>query len=91
MNQHEDRPGSHSRSSRFVAQRGPELLDFRSNDNAGLLSGWDYIPTHRASVLLPQVASLARSDKFQFPGLGTWRYVTDTPYRHIYEFYRKPA
>jgi hypothetical protein len=56
-----------------------------------LLIGWDDIPTHRASVLLPQVASLARFDKFQFPALGTWRYVTDTPYRHIYEFYQKRA
>jgi SAM-dependent methyltransferase len=56
-----------------------------------LLIGWDDIPTHRASVQLSEVASLAQFDKFQFPALGRWRYVTDTPYRHIYEFYQKPA
>ncbi len=56
-----------------------------------LLIGWDDIPTHRASVQLPQVASLAQFDKFRFPAFGSWRYVTDTPYRHIYEFYQKRA
>jgi SAM-dependent methyltransferase len=57
-----------------------------------LLIGWDDVPTHkdRASVLLPELASLARFEKFRFPELGTWQYVTDTPYRHIYEFFRKP-
>jgi SAM-dependent methyltransferase len=57
-----------------------------------LLIGWDDIPTHkdRASVLLPDVSSLSRFDKFHFPALDTWQYVTDTPYRHTYEFYRKP-
>jgi SAM-dependent methyltransferase len=56
-----------------------------------LLIGWDDIPTHRASVQLPQVASLSQFNKFQFPALGSWRYVTDTPYRHIYEFYQRPS
>ena len=56
-----------------------------------LLIGWDDIPTHRATVQLPQIASLAQFNKFQFRALGTWRYVTDTPYRHIYEFYQRPA
>ncbi len=56
-----------------------------------LLIGWNDVPTHknRASVLLADVPSLARFDKYHFPALGTWRYVTDTPYRHTYEFYRK--
>jgi SAM-dependent methyltransferase len=56
-----------------------------------LLIGWNDIPPHRATVLLSEVASLARFDKFQFPALGTWRYLTDTPYRHIYEFYQRPS
>jgi len=62
------------------------------NNGGHLLIGWDDVPTHtdRASVLLPELASLAQFEKFRFPALGTWRYVTDTPYRHIYEFYRKP-
>jgi len=63
------------------------------NPGGHLLIGWDDIPTHtdRASVLLPEVASLARFDKFHFPAFGTWRFVTDTPYRHVYEFYRRPS
>lgn len=61
------------------------------NTGGHLLIGWNDIPTHthRASVLLPEVANLARFEKYHFPALGTWRYVTDTPYRHTYEFYRK--
>ncbi len=62
--------------------------------NAGghLLIGWNDVPTHtdRASVLLADVASLARFEKFRFPALGTWKYVTETAYRHTYEFYRRP-
>jgi hypothetical protein len=54
-----------------------------------LLLGWDDISTRRGSVLLPEVASLARFDKFQFPAFGSWRYLTDTPYRHLFEFYQK--
>ena len=56
-----------------------------------LLIGWDDIPPHRPAVLLPEIASIARFDKFQFPVLGSWRYLTDTPYRHIYEFYQRPS
>jgi SAM-dependent methyltransferase len=56
-----------------------------------LLIGWDDIPPHRPAVLLPEIASLARFDKFRFPVLGSWRYLTDTPYRHIYEFYQRPS
>jgi Methyltransferase domain len=55
-----------------------------------LLIGWDDVPTKRRSVRLADVASLARFEKFRFPALGTWQYVTDTPYRHTYEFYRRP-
>ncbi len=62
------------------------------NTGGHLLIGWNDVPTHtdRVSVLLPNVASLARFDKYRFPALGTWQYVTDTPYRHTYEFYRRP-
>jgi SAM-dependent methyltransferase len=54
-----------------------------------LLIGWNDIPPHRASVPLTEVASLAKFDRFRFPSLGSWRYLTDTPYRHIYEFYQR--
>lgn len=55
-----------------------------------LLIGWNDVPTRRGCVPLADVASLAQFDKFRFPPLGTWKYVTETPYRHTYEFYRRP-
>ena len=62
----------------------------RLNSGGHLLIGWDDVPTRRGSVCLADVASLAQFDRFRFPALGTWKYLTDTPYRHTYEFYRKP-
>jgi len=35
------------------------------------------------------VSSRALFRKYTFPPLGTWRYLTDTPYRHTFDFYRK--
>jgi len=52
-----------------------------------LLVGWDDIP-ERAPVPLSEIPSLQQFEKFIFPPLGTWRFVTDTPYRHTYDFYR---
>jgi hypothetical protein len=56
-----------------------------------LLIGWDDIAPRRPAVLLPEIASLRWFDKVQFSALGSCRYVTDTPYRHIYEFYQRPC
>jgi hypothetical protein len=48
--------------------------------------GWNDIP-ERTPVPLSQLHSLSRFERFHFPPLGTWRYLTDTPYRHTYDFY----
>jgi len=48
--------------------------------------GWTDVPA-RTPVPLEQIASLTRFQRYEFPALGTWRYVTQTPYRHIYDFY----
>ena len=53
-----------------------------------LFFGWDDIP-QRAPVDLDTVSSRALFRKYTFPPLGTWRFVTDTPYRHTFDFYRK--
>jgi SAM-dependent methyltransferase len=50
--------------------------------------GWDDIPA-RTPVPLADVSSLRLFRQFTFPPLGTWRYLTETPYRHTYDFYRK--
>jgi uncharacterized protein (TIRG00374 family) len=55
-----------------------------------LIVGWDDIP-ERTPVSLEQIESLARFSRLPFAPLGTWRYVTDTPYRHTYDFYCVPA
>ena len=55
-----------------------------------LVIGWDDIPG-RAPVPLETIASLKALTRAPFPPLGTWRYVTDTPYRHTFDFYRRPA
>jgi hypothetical protein len=57
-------------------------------ENGHVLLGWDDIP-HRTPVALTRITSLARLRKYTFPALGTWRYLTDTPNRHTYDFYRK--
>lgn len=56
-----------------------------------LMIGWDDAPGAKlTSTRLGDLDSLSRFERFRFPVLGTWKYVTDTPYRHTYEFYRKP-
>jgi SAM-dependent methyltransferase len=53
-----------------------------------LVVGWDDVP-ERTPVRLEAVSSLRAFDRFEFPPLGAWRYVTDTPYRHTYDFYQR--
>lgn len=52
-----------------------------------LVLGWDDI-AERTPVPLAAIQSLKAFLKFEFPPLGTWRYTSDTPYRHTYDFYR---
>jgi SAM-dependent methyltransferase len=51
--------------------------------------GWDDIPA-RTPVPLEGIAALNRFERDPM-GSGSWRYETDTPYRHTYDFYRKRA
>jgi hypothetical protein len=53
-----------------------------------MVLGWTNVPA-RTPVILDGIESLARFNRFVFPELGTWRYVTDTPYAHTYDFYLK--
>ena len=56
--------------------------------NGQLLVGWNDVPS-RTPVRLEQIRSLSRFRKYNFPLFGTWRYVTDTAYRHVFDFYMK--
>jgi SAM-dependent methyltransferase len=53
-----------------------------------LLLGWNDVP-RRAPFALETIPSLARFRKFDFPLFGTWRHLTDTVYRHVFDFYLK--
>jgi SAM-dependent methyltransferase len=56
--------------------------------NGLLLFGWDDLE-RRKPVPLEGIKSLTRFRKYSFPEFASWRYVTDTPFRHTYDFYRK--
>jgi SAM-dependent methyltransferase len=54
-----------------------------------LMLGWNDLP-QRTPVPLDEIASLRRFERATFAPLGTWRYLTSTPYRHTFDFYRRP-
>jgi len=60
----------------------------RLRNDGHFLFGWDDVP-RRTPVPLATLSSLTRFRPYDFPPLGTSRYVTDTQYRHTYAFYRK--
>jgi SAM-dependent methyltransferase len=53
-----------------------------------LMLGWNDVPP-RVPFPLESIPSLAQFKKSDFPPFGTWRYLTDTVYRHTYDFYCK--
>jgi SAM-dependent methyltransferase len=53
-----------------------------------MLLGWNDVP-RRAPFPLETIPSLQRFKKYDFPLYGTWRYLTDTVYRHTFDFYCK--
>jgi Methyltransferase domain len=50
--------------------------------------GWNDVPG-RDPAPLTEVPSLTRFSEYEFPGLGGARYLTATPYRHTYWFFRR--
>ena len=50
-----------------------------------LVVGWNDIPERRP-IPLHELESLKRFERAAFSPLGSWRYETDTPYRHIFDF-----
>ncbi len=60
----------------------------RLRDGGHLLLGWNDVP-ETTPVPLEEIASLRRFRPWTFPGFSSSRYVTDTPHRHVYDFYVK--
>jgi hypothetical protein len=71
-------------------ERAIEMCWSRLRDGGYLVFGWDDIPV-RTPVPLESIAALRRFEHFALPELAAGRYLTDTPYRHTYDFYIKPA
>lgn len=59
-------------------------------DEGQLLLGWNDVPKWDPAPL-SALESLARFRQCEFPPLGVSRYLTNTSYRHTYDFYRKSA
>jgi len=53
-----------------------------------MLLGWNDVP-RRCPFPLESITSLSRFRRAEFPLFGNWRYLTDTVYRHTFDFYRK--
>jgi SAM-dependent methyltransferase len=53
-----------------------------------MLLGWNDVP-RRCPFPLESIASLSKFRKHEFPLFGNWRYLTDTVYRHTFDFYLK--
>jgi hypothetical protein len=69
-------------------ERAIEMCWSRLRDNGCFVFGWDDIPA-RTPVPLDEIAALRRFAPLEFPEFKSWRYVTDTPYRHTYDFFTK--
>ena len=50
--------------------------------------GWDDVAARRP-LALESLESLKRFERVKFAPLGTERYLTDTSYRHVYDFYAR--
>jgi hypothetical protein len=59
-------------------------------DEGQLLLGWNDVPKWDPAPL-SAVTSLSLFREYVFPPLGVSRYLTNTTYRHTYNFYRKTA
>ncbi|HTT04843.1 MAG TPA: class I SAM-dependent methyltransferase [Steroidobacteraceae bacterium] len=74
--------------SQEQCERAFQACHSRLRTQGHLVLGWDDIP-ERTPVPLAGIAALQQFQRWDFPPLGTWRYLTDTPYRHTYDFYRR--
>jgi len=60
----------------------------RLRDGGHFMLGWNDVPA-RTPVPLAQIESLGLFTPAALPALGTWRYLTATGHRHVYDFYRR--
>jgi hypothetical protein len=58
----------------------------RLRDGGYFIFGWNDIP-ERNPVALDGIAAFDLFQRLELPEFNSWRYLTDTPYRHTYDFY----
>ena len=80
----------HGFARRVVRKRLDLPTPLNTTDRIVMLEDLDrrFPPAHFDLILCNGVYG-ALFRKYTFPPLGTWRYLTDTPYRHTFDFYRK--
>jgi SAM-dependent methyltransferase len=69
-------------------ERAFALCHSRLKPGGIFVLGWDDIPA-RVPVPLSEIDSLTRFKSWCFPPLRASHYLTDTPYRHVYDFFWK--
>jgi SAM-dependent methyltransferase len=69
-------------------ERAVEMCWSRLRDGGYFVFGWNDIP-ERTPVPLNAIAAFRLFRRLQFSEFNSWRYLTDTPYRHTYDFYTK--
>lgn len=60
----------------------------RLKEGGRLVIGWDDLPARRP-VPFDSIGSLLQFERCAISPFLSWRKLTDTPYRHTYDFYRK--
>jgi hypothetical protein len=68
--------------------RAVEMCWSRLRNGGYFIFGWNDIPA-RTPVPLDAIVAFRRFRRLSFPEFNSWRYLTDTPYRHSYDFYIK--
>jgi SAM-dependent methyltransferase len=69
-------------------KRAVEMCWSRLRDGGYFIFGWNDIPA-RTPVPSDAIVAFRRFRRLSFPEFNSWRYLTDTPYRHTYDFYIK--
>jgi hypothetical protein len=77
----------HGLNTKAQCEQAFSAIHSRLKPGGHLVLGWNDVPEHRP-VPLASIESLAKFTPAQCSALGTHRFLTDTPYRHTYDFYR---
>jgi len=75
-------------NARENCERAFAACHSRLREGGHLVLGWNDIPERRP-LALDSLASLRAFRPFLFPPLGTAHFLTNTTYRHVYDFFQR--